>query len=149
MIPRKLKQSQAYVRRIKILHNLSDKFAQRRPKLRGRDNSRLSCAAVDMQPGQGFPIFVGGSRVAPLRRPSVQYASVKPVSVKTQPGRGIRGLRPEFPKIPHQTPNSWPLTSGNVGTSVSARNPQRETFVAGWAYKIRTAISAGSKSFTI
>jgi hypothetical protein len=45
--------------------------------------------------------------------------------------RGIHDLLPEFRKIPRQRSGSWPLTPGNVGTSLSSRNPQRETPMAG------------------
>jgi hypothetical protein len=43
---------------------------------------------------------------------------------------GFRGQTPEFPR---QRPDFWRVTFGNVATSVSARNPWRETPVAGWA----------------
>jgi Protein of unknown function (DUF3489) len=55
-------------------------FAQRRPKLRCGDNSRLSCAAMYMQLGQGFPISLGRSRVLA----GVQYASVIGFEPKTR-----------------------------------------------------------------
>ena len=40
---------------------------------------------------------------------------------------GNLGLQREMPDIPRQGPDFWRLTSGNVGTSVNTRNPQRET----------------------
>jgi Helix-turn-helix domain len=43
------------------------------------------------------------------------------------------GLRHETSDFLRQRPGSWPLSFGNVGTSVSTRNPWRETAVAGWA----------------
>jgi hypothetical protein len=55
---------------------------------------------------------------------------------ETRPGN--LGLRRETPDIPRQRPDFWRLTSGNVGTSLSTRNPYGETTVAGWAYRIRT-----------
>jgi hypothetical protein len=47
--------------------------------------------------------------------------------------RGIRGLQRESSEILRQRPGSWPLTSGNVGTSANTRNPRGETPLAGWA----------------
>jgi hypothetical protein len=41
------------------------------------------------------------------------------------------GLQRETPDIPRQRPDFWRLTYGNVATSVSTRNPWRETAVAG------------------
>ena len=41
------------------------------------------------------------------------------------------GLRYEVSDIPRQRPGSWPLTSGNIGTSLSAGNPYEETPLAG------------------
>jgi hypothetical protein len=43
----------------------------------------------------------------------------------------VRRLRCETPEFPRQRPASWPLTSGDVATSLTTRNPQRETTVAG------------------
>jgi hypothetical protein len=44
---------------------------------------------------------------------------------------GNLGLQRETPGIPGQRPDFWWLTSGNVGASVSTRDPRRETSVVG------------------
>ena len=73
-----------------------------------------------------------------LGAPARKFRILKIHRAETRPGN--LDLRGEVSDIPRQRPDSWPLTSGNVGTSASTRNSYAETIVAGWAERIRTAL---------
>lgn len=67
-----------------------------------------------------------------------KFRILKNYRVETRAGN--LGLERETSDILRQRLLSWPLTSGNVAASVSARNSRRETALAGWASRIRTAM---------
>jgi hypothetical protein len=129
---------------------------------------RPRIVAIELDVGQGPPVrkrspIIGGSilstcygRVQELARtrpkPHPEPVSAKPqlVSRPTAPEfrilkihraeirRGIRGLRSESLEIPRRRPDPRSLTCGNVGASVSTRDPHGETSLAGWVARIRT-----------
>jgi hypothetical protein len=78
-----------------------------------------------------------------LDTPSRKFRILKSRSVET--GHGISGSRRKTTKIPRQRPGFWPRTSRNVGSLQSSGSHPQETAVAGWVYKIRTAIAGRNK----
>jgi hypothetical protein len=57
---------------------------------------------------------------------------------------GFAAFSARRPKFLRQRPGSWPLTSRNVAPSRKAGSHPRETVVAGWAERIRTAMCQNS-----
>jgi transglutaminase-like putative cysteine protease len=92
------------------------------PEKRASHRSRLAT----VPPCPQAPKAAISNRSLLKRNRSLDNPALKFRILKTQPAethRGIRGFRRETAEIPRQRPGSWPLTSGNVGTSVTARNP--------------------------
>jgi hypothetical protein len=59
---------------------------------------------------------------------------------RAETGADIRGFWCETSDIPRQRPGPSPLTLVNVDAPPSAGNGRRDTAVAGWAERIRTAL---------